>query len=157
MLKPLHDYVVLEKVKEEVKTESGIILTTKEAKDEPSLGKVVAVGPGKTEDGKLIPIELKKGEKVIYKKYSGTDVKIDDEIEVEVVKVNDGEGNVLLSQRNIVNRKVWDAIVAAYDNQETVKGVGKEAVKGGLLADVMHAGVWCHAIRITVCRIFSAV
>ena len=66
MLKPLHDYVVLEKVKEEVKTESGIILTTKEAKDEPSLGK--------TEDGKLIPIELKKGEKVIYKKYSGTDV-----------------------------------------------------------------------------------
>ena len=38
------------------------------------MGKVVAVGPGKTEDGKLIPIELKKGEKVIYKKYSGTDV-----------------------------------------------------------------------------------
>ena len=48
MLKPLHDYVVLEKVKEEVKTASGIILTTKEAKDEPSLGEVVAVGPGKT-------------------------------------------------------------------------------------------------------------
>ena len=74
MLKPLHDYVGLEKYKEELKTESGIMLTTKEAKDEPSLGKVVAVGPGKTEDGKLIPIELKKGEKVIYKKYSGTDV-----------------------------------------------------------------------------------
>ena len=56
MLKPLHDYVVLEKVKEEVKTESGIILTTKEAKDEPSVGKVVAVGPGKTEDGKKLDV-----------------------------------------------------------------------------------------------------
>ena len=72
MLKPLHDYVVLEKVKEEVKTESGIILTTKEAKDEPSVGKVVAVGPGKTEDGKLVPVDLKASQKVIYKKYSGT-------------------------------------------------------------------------------------
>ena len=77
MLKPLHDYVVLEKVKEEVKTASGIILTTKEAKDEPSLGEVVAVGPGKTEDGKLIPIDLKKGQRVIYKKYSVTDVTYD--------------------------------------------------------------------------------
>ena len=48
MLKPLHDYVVLEKVKEEEKTQSGIILTTKEAKDEPSHGIVIAVGPGKT-------------------------------------------------------------------------------------------------------------
>ncbi len=74
MLKPLQDYVVLEKVKEEVKTKSGIILTTKEAKDEQSVGTVVAVGPGKVEDGKRIAIELKKGDKVIYKKYSGTDL-----------------------------------------------------------------------------------
>ena len=65
MLKPLHDYVVLEKVKEEEKTQSGIILTQK-AKDEPSHGVVVAVGPGKTEDGKLIPIDLSAGMKVIY-------------------------------------------------------------------------------------------
>ncbi len=75
MLRPLHDYVVLEKVKEEEKTQSGIILTTKEAKDEPSHGVVVAVGPGKTEDGTLVKIDLKKGQKVIYKKYSGTEVK----------------------------------------------------------------------------------
>ena len=52
MLRPLNDYVVLEKVKEEEKTQSGIILTQK-AKDEPSHGVVIAVGPGKTEDGKL--------------------------------------------------------------------------------------------------------
>lgn len=74
MLKPLQDYVVLEKVKEEVKTESGIILTTKEAKDEPSLAVVVAVGPGKVQDGKTVEIDLKKGQKVIFKKYSGTDL-----------------------------------------------------------------------------------
>ena len=76
MLKPLHDYVVMEKCKEEVKTKSGIILTEK-PKDEPSMGVVKAVGPGKTEDGKLVPINLKKDQKVIYKKYSGTDVTID--------------------------------------------------------------------------------
>lgn len=64
------------------------------------------------------------------------DVKLGDEIEVEVVKVNDGEGNVLLSQRNIVNRKAWDALMAKYEAGEYVDGVGKEAVKGGLIADV---------------------
>lgn len=73
----MHDYVVLEKVKEEVKTASGILLTTGEAKDAPSMGKVVAVGPGKVEDGKTVKIDLKKGEQVIYKKYSGTEVTID--------------------------------------------------------------------------------
>lgn len=77
MLKPLHDYVVLEKVKEEVKTESGILLTTGQAKDEPSLGLVTAVGPGKVDNGTLVPIELEPGQKVIYKKYSGTEVKHD--------------------------------------------------------------------------------
>ena len=77
MLKPLHDYVVLEKVKEEVKTKSGIILTTGEAKEAPSMGLVIAVGPGKVEDGKLIKIDLKEGQKVIYKKYSGMEVTYD--------------------------------------------------------------------------------
>ena len=64
------------------------------------------------------------------------DVKLGDEIEVEVVKVNDGEGNVLLSQRNIVNRKAWDALMEKYENGEYIDAVGKEAIKGGLLASV---------------------
>ena len=64
------------------------------------------------------------------------DVKLNDEIEVEVVKVNDGEGNVLLSQRNIVNRKAWDALMEKFENNEYIDAVGKEAVKGGLLASV---------------------
>lgn len=73
MLRPLQDYVVLEKVKEEVKTASGIILTEK-PKDEPSTGIVIAIGEGKIVDGKRFPISLKEGEKVIYKKFAGTEV-----------------------------------------------------------------------------------
>ena len=64
------------------------------------------------------------------------DVKLGDEIEVEVVKVNDGEGNVLLSQRNIVNRKAWEALMEKFEKGEYIDAEGKEAVKGGLLASV---------------------
>ncbi|NLI20711.1 MAG: bifunctional 4-hydroxy-3-methylbut-2-enyl diphosphate reductase/30S ribosomal protein S1 [Clostridiales bacterium] len=64
------------------------------------------------------------------------DVKLGDEIEVEVVKVNDGEGNVLLSQRNILNRKAFVALVEKYEKGEFVEGVGKEVVKGGLICNV---------------------
>lgn len=60
---------------------------------------------------------------------------VGDEIEVEVVKVNDGEGNVLLSQKNIVSRKNWDALLVKYENNEYVEGVGKDVVKGGLIVD----------------------
>ena len=72
-------------------------------------GKVVQI----TEDEVCVNVGYKADGLVKKSDLSTPDVKIDDEIEVEVVKVNDGEGNVLLSQRNIVNRKVWDAIVAA--------------------------------------------
>ncbi len=87
MLRPLHDYVVLEKVKEEERTQSGIILTQK-AKDEPSRGIVIAVGPGKTEDGKLVPVELTAGQKVVYKKYSGTEIK-DNDKDLLLIKAED--------------------------------------------------------------------
>ena len=63
MLKPLRDYVVLEKAKEEEKTKSGIILT-EQPKEEPGKGIVIAVGPGKMENGTLVPLELKR----LYKK-----------------------------------------------------------------------------------------
>ncbi len=64
------------------------------------------------------------------------DVKLGDEIEVEVVKVNDGEGNVLLSQRNILNRKAFAELVQKHENNEYVEGLGKEVVKGGLICMV---------------------
>ena len=63
-------------------------------------------------------------------------VQMGDEIEVEVVKVNDGEGNVLLSQRNVLNRRAFAALVEKHENGEYVEGVGKEVVKGGLIAIV---------------------
>lgn len=82
--------------------------------------------PGYKADGRIKRADLMQ-----------SDVKVDDEIEAEVVKINDGEGDVVLSQRNIANRKAWDALMAKYDAGElVVEGVGKEAVKGGLIADV---------------------
>ncbi len=63
-------------------------------------------------------------------------VQMGDEIEVEVVKVNDGEGNVLLSQRNVLTRKAFTDLLAKYEAGEAVDGVGKEVVKGGLIANV---------------------
>ena len=63
-------------------------------------------------------------------------VQMGDEIEVEVVKVNDGEGNVLLSQRNVLTKKAFTELLAKYEAGEFVEGVGKEVVKGGLIANV---------------------
>ncbi len=106
---------------------------------------LVRIRPGQTLTGKVVQITEDEVCVSIGYKADGLikradlvdqDVKLDDEIEVEVVKVNDGEGNVLLSQRNIVNRKAWDALMEKYEAGEYVDAVGKEAVKGGLIADV---------------------
>jgi len=95
-------------------------------------GKVVQI----TEDEVCVSIGYKADGLIKRADLVDQDVKLDDEIEVEVVKVNDGEGNVLLSQRNIVNRKAWDALMEKYEAGEYVEAVGKEAVKGGLIADI---------------------
>ena len=72
MIKPLNDYVVLEKVKAEKKVGS-IILTTE--KKTGNLANVVAIGPGKKdEDGKLVPMSVKPGDRVVYREYAGTDI-----------------------------------------------------------------------------------
>ncbi|MGE4320984.1 MAG: co-chaperone GroES [Acholeplasmataceae bacterium] len=76
MLKPLHDHIVLEVIKQEKHTKSGIILTT-EDKDLPTIGQVIEVGPGLFKDGAIIPMNVQKGDKVIFKKYSTTEVKLD--------------------------------------------------------------------------------
>ena len=89
-----------------------------------------------TEDEVCVNIGYKSDGLIKKSDLVDKDVKLGDEIEVEVVKVNDGEGNVLLSQRNIVNRKAWEDLMAKYENNEYIDAVGKEAVKGGLLASV---------------------
>lgn len=78
MLKPLHDHIVLKKEEKEAKTASGIILSQTD-KDEPSYATVVAVGDGKYVDGKLVPLAVSVGQKVVFKKYATTDLKIDGE------------------------------------------------------------------------------
>lgn len=78
MLKPLHDNVVMKKEKVEKKTASGIILSG-DAKEEPSFATVLAVGEGARVDGKIVPMTVKAGDKVVYKKYSATEVKVEEE------------------------------------------------------------------------------
>jgi chaperonin GroES len=78
-LKPLADRVVIKPSAAEEKSKGGIILPDT-AKEKPVVGEVVAAGPGKkAEDGKLVPMELKVGDKVLYGKYSGTEVTFDDQ------------------------------------------------------------------------------
>lgn len=77
-LKPLGDRVVVEPIEKEEKTASGIILP-ETAKEKPQEGAVLAAGPGRTDDdGKRIPMDVKVGDTVLYAKYAGTEVKIDD-------------------------------------------------------------------------------
>ena len=78
-LQPLADRVLVRPIEKEEKTKSGIYLPDT-AKEKPQEGKVLAVGPGKMSDeGKLIPTDLKVGDTVIYSKYGGTEIKVDDE------------------------------------------------------------------------------
>jgi chaperonin GroES len=76
-IRPLHDRIIVERLEEETKTAGGLIIPDT-AKEKPQQGKVIAVGKGKkTEDGKVLPLDVKVGDKVLFGKYSGTDIKID--------------------------------------------------------------------------------
>jgi chaperonin GroES len=77
--RPLHDRVVVKRIDAEAKSKGGIIIPDT-VKEKPSEGEVVAVGPGgRDESGKIIPIELKSGDRVLFGKWSGTEVKLDGE------------------------------------------------------------------------------
>ena len=86
-LVPLFDRVVLKQLQAEETTKSGIVLTG-QAKEKPSQAEVIAVGPGGLVDGKEVKMQVKVGDKVIYSKYSGTEVELDDGSFI-VVKQND--------------------------------------------------------------------
>ena len=86
--RPLHDRVLVQPLDGEEKTAGGIIIPDT-AKEKPSEGKVIAVGPGaKTEDGKILPMEVKVGDLVLFGKSSGTEVKIDG-VEYSIMKESD--------------------------------------------------------------------
>jgi chaperonin GroES len=75
--RPLHDRVVIQRVEEEAKTKGGIIIPDT-AKEKPMEGKVLAVGPGaRGDDGKIHSLDVKKGDRVLFGKWSGTEVKLD--------------------------------------------------------------------------------
>jgi chaperonin GroES len=87
-LRPLHDRVVVKRIDAEDKTAGGIIIPDT-AKEKPSQGEVVAVGPGgRDEAGKLIPIDLKVGDRVLFGKWSGTEIKLDGQ-ELLIMKESD--------------------------------------------------------------------
>jgi chaperonin GroES len=86
--RPLHDRVVIERIDPEAKTAGGIIIPDT-AMEKPQQGKVIGVGPGgRDEAGKLIPIDLKVGDRVLFGKWSGTEVKIDG-VELLIMKESD--------------------------------------------------------------------
>ena len=86
--RPLHDRVVVKRIEAEEKTTGGIIIPDT-AKEKPSQGEVIAVGPGcRDETGKLIPIDVRVGDRVLFGKWSGTEVKIDSQ-ELLIMKESD--------------------------------------------------------------------
>ena len=86
--RPLHDRVAVKRVEEEQKTKGGLIIPDT-AKEKPMQGEVLAVGPGaRNEDGELVPMSVQVGDRVLFGKWSGTEVKIDDE-EVLIMKESD--------------------------------------------------------------------
>ena len=86
--RPLHDRVVVRRIEAEEKSAGGIIIPDT-AKEKPSQGEVIAVGPGgRDETGKLIPIDIREGDRVLFGKWSGTEVKIDGQ-ELLIMKESD--------------------------------------------------------------------
>jgi chaperonin GroES len=87
-VKPLHDRILAKRLQEEEKTKGGIIIPDT-AKEKPQEGEVVAVGEGRLDDnGKRIAMQVKKGDRVLFAKYSGSDVKLDD-VEHLILSEND--------------------------------------------------------------------
>jgi chaperonin GroES len=91
--RPLHDRVVVRRIEAEEKTAGGIIIPDT-AKEKPQQGEVLAVGPGRRDEtGKLVPLDIKTGDRILFGKWSGTEVKVDGE-DLLIMKENDVMGVV---------------------------------------------------------------
>ena len=124
--RPLHDRVVVKRIDAEEKTAGGIIIPDS-AKEKPSQGEITAVGPGgRDEAGKLIPIDLKVGDRVLFGKWSGTEVKLDGQ-ELLIMKESDIMG-VLTDVPAAKKKADYDAAVAA----KKLKLLNAQRAKQGL-------------------------
>ena len=98
-IRPLHDRVIVERIEEESKTAGGLIIPDT-AKEKPQQGKIIAVGKGKVaEDGKIVAMDVKAGDRILFGKYSGSEIKIEDNDfvilrEDEILAVINRNGNV---------------------------------------------------------------
>jgi chaperonin GroES len=99
-LKPLGDRVIVEVVEEEETTASGIVLPDT-AKEKPQRGRVLAVGPGRYEDGKLVALDVSDGDEIIFSKYGGTEVKVG------------GEEYLILRESDILAKVVTSKVTAS--------------------------------------------
>lgn len=89
-IRPLHDRVVIRREEEETKSPGGIVIPDTASKDKPIRGEIIAAGPGKTdENGKVHPLTVKKGDKVVFGKYAGTEIKLDNDKEEYVIMRED--------------------------------------------------------------------
>ena len=105
--RPLHDRVVVRRVEEDTKTKGGIIIPDT-AQEKPMQGEIIAVGPGgRDEAGKLVPIDVRVGDVVLFGKWSGTEVKIDGE-ELLIMKESDIMGVIEGKARSATSRKPPD-------------------------------------------------
>ncbi len=77
-VRPLHDRVIVKRIEEEDKTKGGIIIPDT-AKEKPQESRVIAVGSGRPEDGKVLPLDVKAGDKILFGKYAGTEIKLNGE------------------------------------------------------------------------------
>ena len=102
--RPLHDRVVVKRIDAEEKTAGGIIIPDS-AKEKPSQGEVIAVGPGaRDESGKLVPLDVQVGDRVLFGKWSGTEVKIDNE-DLLIMKESDIMGVLALAGSDCQNSR----------------------------------------------------
>ena len=118
--RPLHDRVVVRRVDAEERTAGGIIIPDT-AKEKPQQGEVLAVGPGKRDEtGKLVPLDVKMGDQILFGKWSGTEVKVD------------GEDLLIMKE---------DDIMGVVEGVARAKASGSTARKAGAIAAVLAMGV----------------
>ena len=103
-VKPLHDRILIKRVEEKETVKGGIIIPDT-AKEKPQEGEVIAVGGGKkTEEGKVIPLDVKAGDRILFGKYSGTEIKIDEE-EYLIIREDEVLGIIEATKQSAAGKK----------------------------------------------------